>query len=372
MTKTRDPRTGALAIEALHGSTIVPAVFPLEFDGTRGRWRLQLDCLPGASATHIPILQDGQVLCRLEVDSDHADSIELILEFDAEKGVTATTGRRLLVLPADTRHRPLPMIRPTSHSKLDLFFIIDGTTGVALESRGDTAADGRSLLLLNKEMWANHVWELVGLAEHLRREYADLRCGVLAFGDDPIDGFEAPDLIPAYRLAPNHQRRKLRTISREQLEGTLLTLEASPGGDLVDALADALEAARHVGWRDARRIVVVSGDSPGFSLTQTPCLPRVANGLVRRYDVDQEAAALHESGIEILTIYHPPEGNWSKRTRSSAEYTQDQYRRLASHPEIAFDQKEFDAATAAELLAASAQPIPRGPSLGVFRAGVAF
>lgn len=369
--KTRD-RAQGLAIEALDPATFKSAIFPLVEDGLSSRWVVHLLCLRGAAATQVPVLRDGLMLCRFEVPCEGDSNVEVTLEWDGDRGLRAMSRhRQILVLPADARHAALPPIYPSARPELDLYFVVDGTTrGVAKKASQDVdpakqlEAAQPALLLDQSKEWEEHVRKLALLVDNFQQRYSDLRTGVLAFGDREIEGIEAGDMKPKYWLTPGPGSRTLQVHAAERLRQTLLDLRATPGGDFVDALGDALHAVARVGWRpDARKIAVVVGDSPGFSLLQPP--PLYSDGLVRRFDVLAEAEALHRQGIELATIYHSPIGSIS--AEPYLDYAKIQYRRLASHDGYSLEAAWFDPVTSARTIADWCGPIGRGSSPGIFQ-----
>ena len=375
-----------LAIEALDSRTTAPRIFGLECGPARARWRILLGCLPGASATQVPVLQDGRIVCRLEVESDRADHIEVTLEWDADRGIVATSHRRVFVLPPHVRHAPVPPIHPRAGPALDLYFVIDGTTRSApplappppqATPRSDEVQipppppappPPPDLLLENRLEWTRHVDQLVSLANRLTQQYGDLQYGVLAFGDHQIEGIEAADLKPAYALMPERAPRLLHSLKNDALRKSLLEMKPSRGGDFVDALGDALNAAAGIGWRpDARKVLVVSGDSPGFALLQHPSVPLYGDSQTRRFDVMEQAEELHRNGVEIMTVYHSVTGGtFTVPDARPFEFAHDQYRRLASHADLAFQAATFDPEQAASTLGNWNRLIGRGSSPGVF------
>lgn len=334
------------------------------------RWRVRLGCLPGASATQVPLLIDGVIQSRIEIESDGAEYIDLTLRRRPDGTIVATSDhRRLVVLPSDNRHAPSPPILPRSSQALDLCFVIDLTTRTPVtpvDSTDTNSSPSSRLLLDDRDRWTSYAKRLTAFARLLKQRYDDLRYWVTAFADGQIDGIDAGDLKPReYLVHPG----PLRRLSPDALERALAALTPSPGGDFVDALGDALDAAVSLPWRtDARKLLVLSGDSPGFSLIQVSTLPRFADAQARRHDVLLAAEDLHQKGVEVLTIYHvspPPLG--VPYARQCLDYAREQYRRIASHGSLAFDAESFDPEYAASTVADWNHPIGRGSSYGVLR-----
>ncbi len=114
-------------------------------------------------------------------------------------------------------------------------------------------------------------------------------------------------------------------------------LPPSPGGDFLDALADGLHAARQARWRQSsRKLLIVFGNSPGYSLIDPP--DPMTNLAVREASIEEEIDALHQSGVEIMTIFHDPPGAedlYSADMPDLLARARDQYARLATLPEWA-------------------------------------
>ncbi len=325
----------------------------------------RLRCMPGASALHLMIASDHEVFLRAEVPATGGETVALQLEVDEDGEVHLTSaGRDVLVLPLDVRFEPPPLLRPAPTEHLDLSIVIDGT------SRFFEVQDVPvSSPLLGKKQWEDCVALLSGFFEALMQRYpTDLRVSILSFGDQEPPGAVAPDLMPRYRLFPvQSEGRALRPIETVDVLQELLDIPSSPGGDFVDAVADALEACAELRWRpEARKLVVLFGDSPGHSI-QYPA-PTGSDAGVRERDVDLQAMKLHELGVEIVTIYLPPsEGLDLQDVGFKADllrFAREQYARLASLPEMAFDARAFDPEQAADLIVEHKGPIARGPALG--------
>ena len=157
--------------------------------------------------------------------------------------------------------------------------------------------------------------------------------------------------------------------SRRTPWATLLVkqIEPTPGADLVDALADALAAANQLQWGDdSRRLLLIIGDSPGHA-TAYPA-PYGGDALARRADVDAEAARLHRDRVTIMTLYHAPVAPLVEALLDAQvallDHARDQYRRLASIPQLAFTTADFDPQEAVRALAERRTPWGRGASWG--------
>jgi hypothetical protein len=309
-----------------------------------------LRCLPGAAAIHLAFLNgEGSVVLRTEVQAAGGETVPVQVTLGAERDVRVwSRGRKVLTLPVDALYEPPPPIHAMGPgTRLDLAFVIDGTAR-------RFALEGERIIsepLLGQTTWLDRVELLTRFAEVLAEGADGSRFTVLVFGDEELKGIEAGDLRPGYLVDPPEGKRRFSPWSPEECREALSWIDPTPGGDFVDALADALQACRRLPWREkARRLVVVCGDSPGHSVAHP--LPPGADARVRRLDVDVEAEHLHEAGVEIATLYFNPPGDVGPRQaafqRELLGATREQYARLASLPEMAFQLSRFDPEKAAQ------------------------
>jgi hypothetical protein len=342
----------SLRVVAPLGTEICTVPLPLEESGSS--CSVYLRCLPGAAAIHLAFLDgEGEVVLRTEIDAAGGDTVPVQVALGEERDVRVwSRGRRVLTLPPTALYDPPLPIPAVPGASLDLAFVIDGT------ARRFALEDGRIVsepLLGRTEVWQEQVERLSRFAELLIKGLKGSRFTVLAFGDEELRGVDAPDLRCKYLVRPPEGSRRFSPWSPARCRETLSAIEPTPGGDFVDALADALQACRHLPWRErVRRLVMVCGDSPGHSVEYP--LPWGADAQVRRRDVDVEAEHLHGAGVEIATLYlDPPEGfgllevAFQKELFDSAR---EQYGRLASLPEMAFELSRFDPARAAQQIRA--------------------
>ncbi len=357
---------GPLYIRALLGEELDSSDVELAQQEPGSAVGLRLRCLPGASALHLMVADRQEILLRAEVPATGGETVTIRLESDADGEVHLTSaGRNVLVLPLDSRFEPSPLLRPAPTGCLDLCLVIDGTSR-HFELQDKVTASSR---LLGRAEWEDCVDQLSGLCEALMQHYPeDPRLSILAFGDQEPPGAVAPDLTPRYRLFPvQSEGRALRSVKTVDVLQELLDIPGSSGGDFVDAVADALEACTELRWRpEARKLVVLFGDSPGHSI-EFPA-PTGGDAGVRERDVDLQAMKLHELGVEIVTVYlSPAKGLGLRDVEFRAEllsFAREQYVRLASLPEMAFDARDFEPDRAAESICEHQGPIARGPALG--------
>jgi hypothetical protein len=361
--------TAAVSVQVLTGDAYTVEKVPVPIDGPGASCRVRLQSLTGAQLTQVPVIKDGAVVFRVEVPCEGDETIVLDLEWHAQRGLLATAvGKNLLTLPGDDRYAPPVPWRPVTGNALDLCFLVDGTTLTLV----DTSAGGKrfELLLDEPTHWQAHVDQLLEFAAAMEAAYANCRTSVLAFGDHEIEDVEAADLRPAYVLSPAPAgARQFRPLTRGQLHQAFLDLAPTPGGDFVDALGDALVACEDLGWRPgARKLLVVSGDSPGFSIRYPA--PLYADSHVRRYDVDEAADRLRGRHVEVMTIFHHHRSLAPYETANPGRFldtARDQYQRLASCAAYAFERSAFHADAAARVVQSNHLVFGGTSALGLFR-----
>lgn len=345
---------------------------------------VKLQCLPGASAIQLPISgPDGEQVACYEVEAWAGEVVQVSLRL-MDNGVPwVAASSRVLSLPVDPPQTPrLPLLPPPPEAPLDVAIAVDATTTIFMEDTGREAGMreiGLVPLLEQRGHWSTHTGQLAALVQALAGRHEDVNLTAFAFADHRTASVEAEELQPEFVLRPAHPR--LERISVTALQHRLLGFEASPGGDFVDALAEALHAARQLNWQPgARRVLLISGNSPGHSVLHPA--PRGADLHVRELDVDIEADRLHAMGVEIVTVFHdfsPPDAGSDPETDSArkarevflsrdlvrdlVDYTREQYERLASRRELAFVTSLFDPPDVTELLLATG-PGGRGATLG--------
>ncbi|HEX8253317.1 MAG TPA: hypothetical protein VF846_09235 [Thermoanaerobaculia bacterium] len=344
---------------------------PLRFSG--GVAAAELRCLTGASGVHV-VLTDGEaVRLRAEVAAEPGEIVPLRVEVEPDGVLSLSSrGRDVVHLPADARyHPPAPIVPAKADAPIDIAIIVDGTTRIwpetppAVATPQESTSPSATRLLERTDAWSAHAEKLIAFVmQFAEGRYA--RVAVLAFGDQNPPTVTARDLQPRYQLFPSDEERVFHRLDETRLRERLLALPATPGADFVDATADALDACARLWWRNgARRIALLTGDSPGASILYP--LPKSGDLGVRRHDVDTRAVELHRMGVEILTIYHPPPSSLGLQNlapqRDFLRCARDQYQRLASSPELAFLEASFDPAAAVELIG-RATVVARGASLG--------
>lgn len=331
---------------------------------------VELRCLPGASAIHVVVSDDTRVHARAEIAADPGEVVPVKIDLD-ERGAPYvwSRGRTIFHLAQEARFDPPMPIQPSiADAPMDLAIVVDGTLRGWPEADKKAASSSEQSfpLLESTPLWTVHVDRILAFVDEIVRG-RDARVAVLAFGDQDPPAVTARDLRPQYRLFPREDQRALQPFDRNRVREKMLAIPPTSGGDFVDAVADALAASAHLLSRDnVRKLVLLTGDSPGGSVLHP--LPKGGDLCVRTLDVDVQAQTLHNQGVEIMTIYHAPRADLGLYAiafqRDLIRAAQDQYRRLASLPELAFEASTFQPDQAAERFRNISGPIARGAALG--------
>jgi hypothetical protein len=345
------------------------SVLPLQEPGDR--CTVWVRALPGASSVQILLQGEGEGSprsARVEFEATAEDAVPVAIAISADGGLQVlrplpqelsstqdrpwapSNARRPEVfwLPAGDKYAPGKPIVFRDNQKLDLLFLIDGTAHHSAVYKGDA--------------WKDHLDLLMELSRKLRIVYPDLYTARVAFGDYPLGNLARdPDLEARYPIYPDNAiQRRLQALSDDQLREQLHNTPLTSGGDFVDALAEALQCCQQMRWRpDARRLLVICGNSPGNSVLDPA--PAGADAHARRLDVDSAAADLHDvNGVELLTLYledTPPPG----AVVDFFEFAKKQYARLASHHTLAWTSNNFDPAAACDAI----EEIRKGEALAM-------
>jgi hypothetical protein len=371
-----------LTLTAIPADGDSPQPLAIQPDGS-GEYRFSLECLPGANAIHLLIATGGRPLLRAEVRAQGGEQVRCDLRLDATGAPCLKAGsHQVLLLALEPEYGPLPPIPPPHEdSAWDICLVIDATTRTTSAPGGPNGRDqppNLDAFLVNQpDQWGAVIEPVLELVRQLDRPVdgpdQGCRLAIITFGDEPPPpGVYAPDLVPAFHLRSLPEGRPehlLIPIPPEALAELLHSrLRSTPGGDFVDALADALAAAGRLQWGDERRrLLVLIGDSPGHA-TADP-VPHGGDALPRRTDVDSEAARLHrEQRVEVLTLYHPPPAALARTLlepqQALIDFARGQYRRLASEPRLAFSTADFDPGQAVAILLGRQAPLGRGPAWG--------
>ena len=349
-----------------------------------GKWpeSISLRGLPGARALHVELLWGEEVIQRLEVPVDGEEAVTLQFDPEANGEEWLYTDRSKLELLREGPNEPNPPIGlPTNQDQLDLVVLIDGTLRTIVKTKTSTKSETKdekakptrkNLLLLGRREWTSQSKPICELIDLLFAQYPDHRATTLAFGDHSVaaKGLATGELEPKYLIYPESTRdRRLRPSDSKRIRQDLLDLPATPGGDYVDALAEALAAVHELRFREgARRLVLVVGESPGPSIAYP--LSSLGDFCSRKHDIETEAARLHRKQIEVATLYFDPK---IRETAQPMDETGErllrrsrrQYRELASLPQLAFELASFDPQSAAAAIVARPPWIAHRASYGV-------
>lgn len=374
---------------------------PLEPGSRAQPTELVLRGLPGGRSVQVVVEEAGAgVVLRVELELDATERGTLRLWREGSS-LRYESRRPTVQLPVDPRHAaPPPHVHTGEDTRIDLLFLVDLTTRVAKEVErpkqpepvtqdhptegagkdGEDAEKAKEeteyhvelwLLLGDTASWRAHVAQLAAFAESLAADGVDLRTGVIGFSDTRPRRASAADLIPTVpAVVPELARqRELVPFDPADLQRRLGALPPTTGADFVDAVADGLAAARSLPWReDARRLVLLLGDSPGYSITRPA--PRGADVQIRPLDVDTEALRLaRERDVELLTLFHAlPQGlplRELPHVPPFLAHAEAQYRGLAAHPDWAWTVAGFVPEEAASSVRRPPRLLARGTSLPV-------
>jgi hypothetical protein len=359
----------------------VPEPIAIEPDA-QGCCRMCLECLPGADAIHLEVAVGGVRRLRAEVRAQAGERVSLDLRIDADALPALHAGsHQILFLPIEPIYGPLPPIPPPHGSESwDCCLVIDATARTCRivehadqQEAQDALPAALDTYLLNcPDQWGAIVESVVELIRQLGQPGPNCRLAVIAFGDEPsAPGVFAADLVPRFHLLhlpDDRPAHLLMPLAPERLSELLhRQLKPTPGADFVDALADALVAAGQLQWGDrTRRLLVLIGDSPGHA-TAHP-VPYGGDALARRGDVDAAAAHLHRDRVTLMTLYQAPPAAITaallEAQSALVDHARNQYRRLASVPELAFTTADFDPQAALTTLLDRTAPLGRGPCWG--------
>jgi hypothetical protein len=312
---------------------VVPTTLPMTGDQPTP---FDVRPLPGARAVEILLRRDAHVLLWAEAPCEPSSStrIHLAQSASGEWQVRASGAVRL----AASRWRRQTPLRPHVDGPLELAFLIDGT--MQRPASHDSALVTR-LVGSTDGPWPATINELMALAHELSKG-ASFRYAALAFGDYALPGAVRTEMRPDYVVDPVETRHTFRTGDAAATGDALRQLRPTAGADFVDALADGLKAVSALSWsRDARKVLVIVGESPGYSVSDPP--PRLTNAQVRSLDVDSQVRQLHALGIELVSVFSDvlsPE-TFQQQPDEHLRYTQDQYTALASTPVYAFRLSSF-------------------------------
>jgi hypothetical protein len=358
---------------------------PVALDGETNSGEIRLELAPGANS--VQVVARGEAGVGAGVEASVEASVKAWIEVPAQPGEHVSVEfrrmpdgelrafsrhRDFLVLPDEEPPKPLLLIPPRT-DELDLVILVDGT---CLHPRTvqDAATNTKIVTLeylLAPEMadiWQGIVSRLMEFVSNISAKYPKLWAMAAAFGDEPMPMLSNELLKPRYlTYPPIPSGRKLEPSTADQLIQQLHRLPPTPGGDFVDGLADGLRAAGQARWRQSsRKLLLVFGQSPGYSVFDTN--DDMTNLLIRKVCVEEEVAALHRMGVEIVTVFHdPPEAAERYRTDLPEvfEHARAQYESLASLREWSCAGPEVETARLASAWLNPPALLARGPSPGL-------
>ncbi len=327
-----------LTIEIIDEQTAAAGSRELTLRGDPPEQTLAFRTVAGSTGLRLLVRAFGeaQLLAEIAAPAGEPVRIRLLRQDDGLLRLEGF-GRPITYLaPSDP---PVSWFRPPDSGKFDVHFLIDATTMHPDPAAQDTEA-GR---LLQSESWTAFSERLAAVAAGLAADAAaDVRTAVTFFGDWD-DGLLHPNDPGLRSLRPYHAAdllAALRDVPRDSGTGI--------AGDFVDALESGLESCIRSGWReDARKLLIVFGDSPGYSVldASSPTL-QLADSRFRSLDVFEQAAELHTRGVEILTIFHEDAAKILEiagvNQAELVRYARRQYERLASLPEWALSSDALD------------------------------
>lgn len=338
--------------------------------GSDGAVACTLRAPAGAETVQVPIGRDDRLWLRCELPVSADGSVHLTLRPGPDgQWRPGPELPELRLLAPEAAAPPLPLPVPAPDAPWQVALLIDRTTHWFAP---EAAAGPRAgLLLADPVRWQPLAGQFRALLSALAGPGGTpVQWALLGFADAPIPEIAASDLQSRAQSEPVTGERRFRPWQPSASDG-LDSLTATPGGDWVDALAEALLAAAALPWSaSARRLVLVFGDSPGHALLHP--LPPLADAQAREHDVDLAAGLLYARGIEVVTLWQQPPAAFSaavaRTARTLIDATGAQYRRLATSPAHARNSEALDPGALAALLRGRRTPLARGVSLGLAEA----
>lgn len=298
---------------------------------------LKLRAIPGSTGIWLPIIKKGHptIVAEIPVNEDEETVRVAIREDLYGKPVVSVANRAVYCIQSDHKFRPpAPQRVSPDANSLDVVLLIDGTARSWTDSGFEPLIGGAN--------WPDHAHALGQFVDAMGRKFAKARYSVVAFGDHGSERLKARDLTPRYALKPEEPAFHVFAgpQSRDSTAGperALRQLSPTTGGDYVDALAYAMARIASMPWTDAgRKLLVLSGDSPGRSLLAPA--PHPADSTARKHDVDAARILLHNAGVEVVTMYHAPSEDSGlldgDLERELCRHSEAQYRRLATRAEF--------------------------------------
>nr|VFJ50000.1 MAG: hypothetical protein BECKDK2373C_GA0170839_102726 [Candidatus Kentron sp. DK] len=332
-----------------------------------------LPVLPGEHWTTFRLIVDGEPHAVFQVETLDYPSLNPVIEAD-RNGIlhVRIQGHKVLRFAPDAVPSIQPLKVDKSAKRVDIAWVIDATQAGLKSAQSEKKKETQPA----RTIWESHVTAMAELIDAMgsgTNSGREARTAVLGFADGASGASSGffPDGVNekgrrhssniAYLTKPERAFRPMDGGDLKKLAGEITRID---GNDYVDALGEALNACVGLAWNGDRRIVVVSGDSPGYSLAFPPPEAGVDTGHCRR-DVDAAAMALHELGVEIVTAYLPMADivNPPSRIAGLLAWTQEQYKRLASAKEYAFTVEAFTSEVVLQTLENAPEAIGRSSAI---------
>ncbi len=361
-----------MTVDVIDAATGSIHAVPVALDGDTNAGEIRLELAPGASSVQVVARNEARVEAWIEVPAQPGEQVSIEFRRMPDGELRAfSRNREFLVLPGEEPPQPL-LFSPPRTDELDLLILVDGTCMHPRKVRGAEVVTLEYLLGPDMtDIWEGIAVRLMDFVSHTASKYTKLWAMAAAFGDEAMPMLSNELLKPRYLVHPAiPSARKLEPCTPDQLMQQLRRLPPTSGGDFVDGLADGLRAAGQARWRQSsRKLLLVFGQSPGYSVFDTN--DDMTNLLVRKVCVEEETAALHRMGVEIVTLFHdPPEAAELYRTELPELFqrVRDQYQSLASLREWSCAGPEIDASRLASAWLNPPAVLARGPSPGLLAA----
>lgn len=293
---------------------------------------LTLSSLRGSQGLHLVLANDnGETIRRAEIETSANETIDVQVTHCNHVLTLATSKQHTIrYLPNDQKYNSVNAFKPKLDTqKLDILILIDAT----MRQDNQFSIESEPFIHSLNEKLQNFI-------ESLHEKHSEINLSLMLFGDKKILHIDKDtlDLSPKNIYDYPLGTEEFIPWNKDELEESLKNLKGIHGADYIDALAESLEkintSERY--WRnDARRLLLVIGNSPGFSLLNpAPLVNGIGfNAAIRHCDVESQTKALHKQEVEIITLYVKESSEIRGDFKSIVDYTQKQYKNLASTDE---------------------------------------
>lgn len=302
---------------------------------------IELLSVNGSSGVHLCMKSDDEIIRQVQI-STHVDEIVKIKFENTADNFKSSNANRIELPPDNLYQVDQNAFCPIDSTQLDVLFIIDATIQSSSLGNIEIKDDDTGFLLDNTDFTEQLSEKLDSFLHAVNDQYSDIHYSILSFADVTTEGIRSRDLKPSYVLQPNKlAERFLHSWNEEKLKDDVKHLQTSSGCDYIDALAEALNAVADYNWRhNARKLIYIIGDSPGFSILNPPPVigGMQANTAIRHFDIESEAMELHRNKIEIMSVYINDDEELERSIVPIDKlrlYTKKQYQGLASLKEYA-------------------------------------